>query len=123
MTNNLVNQQWLLANRPTTEPQASNFELHETPVTEPADGQILVRTLWLSVDPYMRGRMRDVPSYVPPVQIGEVMTGGGVGEVIASKAPDFAVGDIVESMLLTACRAAPASARCGRCPREDGTAG
>ena len=95
----LTNRQWLLKSRPPGVPEAGNFELVEIPVPEPGDGEVLVRSVYLSLDPYMRGRMRDVKSYVPPVQIGELMEGGGVGEVIASNNPKFAKGDIVEGRL------------------------
>ena len=76
-----TNRQWLLKQRPSAMPSEDDFELVETPVPEPGDGQFVMRASVLSVDPYMRGRMRDVKSYVPPVQIGEVMTGASVGAV------------------------------------------
>jgi NADPH-dependent curcumin reductase CurA len=91
-----TNHQWLLKQRPAAMPSEDDFELVETPVPEPGDGEFVMRASVLSVDPYMRGRMRDVKSYVPPVQIGEVMTGASVGAVVASKHPDFTEGDIVE---------------------------
>ncbi len=94
-----TNLQWRLASRPPGEPEESDFELVETPLPEPGDGEVLMRSIYLSLDPYMRGRMRDVKSYVPPVQIGEVMVGGVVGEVVISKNPDFAPGDIVEGRI------------------------
>jgi NADPH-dependent curcumin reductase CurA len=84
-----------LASRPQGWPTEENFEVAEVAVPEPADGQILVRNLYMSVDPYMRGRMNDVKSYVPPFQIGAPLDGGAVGEVVASKADGFAVGDTV----------------------------
>ncbi|MCH8077664.1 MAG: NADP-dependent oxidoreductase [SAR324 cluster bacterium] len=90
-----VNRQWLLANRPPGWPSESDFELVETPVPEPAEGQFLVRNLWVSVDPYMRGRMRDVKSYVPPTALGAVMGGESVARVTASRHPDYAEGEIV----------------------------
>jgi NADPH-dependent curcumin reductase CurA len=77
-------------------PKESDFKLVESPVPEPEAGEILVRTLYVSVDPYMRGRMNDVKSYSPPVQIGEVMGSGAVGEIAASQNAHFQVGDIVE---------------------------
>lgn len=80
-----TNTQVLLANRPTGWVQESNFSIVETPIPKPGPGQILVRNDWLSLDPYMRGRMNDVKSYSPPVQIGEVMAGGTVGEVQAGE--------------------------------------
>ena len=73
-----------LASRPEGEPTPEDFELAEVPVPEPGEGEILVRNEYLSVDPYMRGRMRDVKSYMPPFEVGEVMTGGAVGQVVAS---------------------------------------
>jgi hypothetical protein len=91
-----TNHQWLLKQRPAAMPSEDDFELVETPVPEPGDGQFVMRASVLSVDPYMRGRMRDVKSYVPPVQIGEVMTGASVGAVVASRHPEFKEGDIVE---------------------------
>ena len=95
----LTNRRWLLASRPPAAPEAGNFELAEVPVPDPGEGEVLVRSIYLSLDPYMRGRMRDVKSYVPPVQIGEVMECGGVGEVVASNNAKFASGDIVEGRL------------------------
>jgi NADPH-dependent curcumin reductase CurA len=79
-------------------PKESDFKLVETPVSQPGPGEILVRMSYVSVDPYMRGRMNDVKSYAPPVQIGEVMGGGAVGRVTASKNPQFAAGDYVEGL-------------------------
>jgi NADPH-dependent curcumin reductase CurA len=74
-----------------------NFELARVEVDPPADGQVLVRNLCMSVDPYMRGRMNDVKSYVPPFQIGQPLEGGAVGEVVESRAPGLSSGDIVTS--------------------------
>jgi NADPH-dependent curcumin reductase CurA len=96
MPSNDVNRQWLLANRPVGWPKESDFKLAEGPVPEPGRGEVLVRTLWLSVDPYMRGRMRDVKSYAPPVPVGGVMEGGAVAKVLASDNPKFVPADIVE---------------------------
>jgi len=84
-----------LASRPVGLPKAENFALVTVDVPEPADGQIVIRNTVMSVDPYMRGRMNDVKSYAPPFALGEVMTGGAVGEVVASNSPDVAVGDTV----------------------------
>ncbi len=81
--------------RPHGEPQKSDFALVETAVPDPGPGQVLVRNRFLSVDPYMRGRMRDAKSYVPPFALGAVMTGMAVGEVVASQSPDLAAGDSV----------------------------
>lgn len=88
-----INRQFVLASRPTGFPLESNFNLLETPLPKLNSGEFLVRAHYLSLDPYMRGRMNDVKSYAAPVQIGEVMTGGVVGEVVESKHPDFNVGD------------------------------
>lgn len=85
--------------RPIGLPQLEHFELAAVGLPEPKAGEVLVRNLWLSVDPYMRGRMYDRESYVPPFQIGAALEGGAVGEVIASQNPDFAPGDLVMSML------------------------
>ena len=95
---NTINQQWLLASRPTGEPTADNFKLVEAAVPELADGQVLVRHHYLSLDPYMRGRMNDGKSYAMPQPLDEVMGGGTVGEVVASRNPAFAVGDSVLGM-------------------------
>ncbi len=89
----MTNRQFLLAARPVGLPKDSDFNLVETPVPTPAANQFLVRAHYLSVDPYMRGRMNDVKSYAKPVQIGEVMTGGVVGKVVASNHPDYNAGD------------------------------
>jgi NADPH-dependent curcumin reductase CurA len=94
-----TNKQILLASRPTGWVEETNFKLVETPVPQIADGQVLVRNHFLSLDPYMRGRMNDTKSYAAPVNIGDVMIGGTAGEVVASKNPKFAVGDKVVGML------------------------
>ena len=86
-----------LASRPTGLPSAANFSLATVDVPTPSDGQVLVRNLFMSVDPYMRGRMNDMKSYVPPFQVGQPLEGGAVGEVIESRAPAMAVGSIVIS--------------------------
>jgi NADPH-dependent curcumin reductase CurA len=93
-----ANKQVTLAARPNGMPKESDFKFVETPVPQPGPGEILVRVLYVSVDPYMRGRMNDMKSYAPPVQIGEVMGGGAVGKVIASENAQFAAGDFVEGM-------------------------
>jgi len=93
------NRQILLASRPTGWVEESNFKLVETPVPAIADGQVLVRNHFLSLDPYMRGRMNDTKSYAAPVNLGDVMIGGTAGEVVASKHPKFNVGDKVVGML------------------------
>ena len=94
-----VNRQWLLVNRPAGWPREADFKLAESPAPQPGPGQFLARVLWLSVDPYMRGRMRDVKSYAPPVPLNGVMEGGTVAKVVASQHPKFKVGDIVEGRL------------------------
>lgn len=93
------NRQIRLASRPSGRPVESNFTLTEDVIPEPGDGELLVRNLYLSVDPYMRGRMDDVKSYVPPFEIGDVLEAGVVGEVIASRNEAFADGDFVCGML------------------------
>jgi NADPH-dependent curcumin reductase CurA len=90
-----VNRRIVLASRPTGKPDASHFRLEEEPIAQPADRQLLLRTLYLSLDPYMRGRMSDAPSYAPPVAVGDVMVGGTVCRVETSRHPDFATGDVV----------------------------
>ena len=87
----------VLASRPIGEPKKSDFRSEEYPVPAPASGQVLLRTVWLSLDPYMRGRMSDAASYAAPVQIGDVMEGGTVSEVVASNNAAFQKGDIVLS--------------------------
>ena len=95
---------WHLKSRPQGMPTADNFELKEVELPPLADGMIRVRNRWLSVDPYMRGRMNDVKSYVPPFQLGEPMDGGAVGEVVESRADGFAPGDLVQHMARLARR-------------------
>ncbi|URD60925.1 NADP-dependent oxidoreductase [Sphingomonas sp. KRR8] len=89
---------WNLKSRPTGMPTMDNFEFGETPLPALDDGMVHVRNRWLSVDPYMRGRMNDVKSYVPPFQIGAPLEGGAVGEVVESKDPNFVAGDWVLHM-------------------------
>lgn len=84
-----------LASRPTGAPTADNFSLETGPIPSPTAGEVLVEVLWLSLDPYMRGRMDDAKSYAVPVPIGGTMEGGAVGRVLESKADGLAVGDIV----------------------------
>jgi NADPH-dependent curcumin reductase len=87
----------VLASRPIGEPKPSDFRIEEYPVPAPGNGQVLLRTIWLSLDPYMRGRMSDAASYAAPVQIGGVMEGGTVSEVVVSNSAAFKKGDIVLS--------------------------
>jgi NADPH-dependent curcumin reductase CurA len=90
-----VNHQVRLASRPTGMTSAENWQFTEEPVAEPVEGGLVVKTLALSLDPAMRGWLNDAKSYIPPVGIGEVMRAGGIGRVVASRHPGFAVGDIV----------------------------
>jgi NADPH-dependent curcumin reductase len=91
------NRRIVLASRPEGEPTRDHFRLETLPIPEPGPGQILIRILWLSLDPYMRGRMSAVRSYAKPVEIGDMMEGGTVGEVVISNHPDYAPGDFVLS--------------------------
>nr|WP_284438505.1 NADP-dependent oxidoreductase [Halomicroarcula laminariae] len=95
-------RQWRLASRPTGEPTAENFELVTVDRPDPGPGEVLVRTLYLSVDPYMRGRMRDAESYAEPWGVGEPMEAGVVGEVAESNHDGFEPGDVVTGNLLWA---------------------
>ena len=94
----MQSKEWRLAKRPVGMPTADDFELASVDLPEPGPGEVLVRNHWMSVDPYMRGRMMDRESYVPPFQIGKALEGGAVGEVVASNADGFAPGDLVNSM-------------------------
>ncbi|GAB4337929.1 MAG: NADP-dependent oxidoreductase [Dehalococcoidia bacterium] len=90
-----TNRQVLLAARPVGFPRETDFELVARPIPEPGDGEVLVRNVYMSVDPYMRGRMNDVRSYVPPFQVGEPLQGAAAGVVVASRDPGFREGDVV----------------------------
>jgi hypothetical protein len=94
-----VNRQIALASRPVGFPKPSDFQMSETPMLWPSRGQVLVQTIYLSVDPYMWGRMSDTQSYAPPLAIGEMMPGGAVGRVLESADQRFAVGTVVHGML------------------------
>ena len=94
-----TNRQWLLHARPLGMVKESDFELRTSPVPKPGDGQVLVRTRWLAFEPAMRGWMVDRPNYIPPVEIGEVMRGMAVGEVVESNLDGYAPGDRVSGML------------------------
>lgn len=100
MTNAIINKSWRLVSRPTREQPAGphNFELSENAMAEPAEGQLMVRHLFMSLDPYMRGRMNDAKSYAEPQKLGDTMGGGTVGEVIASRHPKYKEGDRVVGM-------------------------
>ena len=89
------NRRIVLAARPDGEPRLSDFRMEEADAPAPAEGQVLLRNIWLSLDPYMRGRMNAGRSYANPVEVGEVMVGGTVSEVAASRHPGFKEGDIV----------------------------
>ena len=89
------NRRWVLASRPHGAPVPENFRLEEDDIATPGEGQVLLRTVYLSLDPYMRGRMSDEPSYSPPVDIGGVMVGGTVSRVVESNHPDYQPGDWV----------------------------
>jgi NADPH-dependent curcumin reductase len=93
------NRRIVLASRPSGWVSEDNFRIETAPVPSPKDGEVLVKNLWLSLDPYMRGRMNDTKSYAAKQELGEVMIGGTVGEVVESKNPKFAVGDKVLGML------------------------
>ncbi len=97
--NTPVNHQFRLARRPVGMVERSDFDYTEAPVGEPGDGEVLVKVLYLSLDPAMRGWMKEGKSYVPPVAIGEVMRAGAVGRVIASRVPELVVGDHVVGMM------------------------
>jgi NADPH-dependent curcumin reductase CurA len=92
-----MNRQILLKSRPAGEPSAANFELVRRPVPRPDEGQVLLRTLYLSLDPYMRGRMSAGASYAASAELGRPMVGGTVSEVAESRNPGFVVGDVVLS--------------------------
>ena len=94
------NQQIHLVSRPQGTPTADNFRIVDAATPQPADGEVLVRALYLSVDPYMRGRMSDRPSYVPPFELGQTMGGAVVGQVVESKFDGLQSGDIVMGQLL-----------------------
>ncbi|MBD2683513.1 MULTISPECIES: NADP-dependent oxidoreductase [Nostoc] len=93
--NSSMNQQILLNSRPIGEPKESDFALVETPIPEPGEGEVLNRTIYLSLDPYMRGRMSDRASYAAAVELGSVMVGGTVSQVMKSNHPQFSAGDFV----------------------------
>jgi hypothetical protein len=90
-----INRQILLKSRPDGAPGLGNFELMETPTPAPGEGEVLMRIIYLSLDPYMRGRMSAAKSYATPAAIGQPMVGGTVGEIVKSRNPNYSVGDIV----------------------------
>ena len=91
-------QRIALASRPTGAPTPDNFSLESAEIPTPGEGQILVRVHYMSLDPYMRGRMDDAKSYAAPVPLGGTMEGGAVGEVLASNSPQFQPGDFAFGM-------------------------
>jgi NADPH-dependent curcumin reductase CurA len=95
MPNTGLRQSIVLKRRPSGEPVPEDFGVLEDAIPAPGPGEVVTRTIWLSIDPYMRGRLREEQTYAVAIQIGEVMTGETVGEVIASAHPDFVLGDIV----------------------------
>ena len=95
----MLNKEIRLASRPAGMPTLDNFNIADADLTQLNDGEVSVRTLYISVDPYLRGRMREGRSYVPPFEIGQVIMSGVVGEVVESRAPEFAPGDFVTGML------------------------
>ncbi len=90
-----TNRRVLLKSRPVGEPKPSDFAIEDGPMPAPREGEVLVRTIWLSLDPYMRGRMNDAKSYSAPVELGQPMVGGTVGAVVESRHPGFRPGDFV----------------------------
>lgn len=90
-----TNLQIQLAARPVGFPKLSDFKAAETPIPQPTEGEVLLETMWLSVDPYMRGRMSDAKSYAEPVKLGEVMVGGTICRVVESKSEKLKVGDVI----------------------------
>lgn len=93
--NELINTRVLLAKRPVGEPQREHFKIEKVPVRDLEKGEVLIKVLWLSLDPYMRGRMSDAPSYAKPVEIGEVMQGETAGRILHSRSDRLKVGDYV----------------------------
>lgn len=98
MASTLRSREVRLARRPVGAPKPDDFDVAEVEVAAPGEGEVQVRNRWMSVDPYMRGRMYDRPSYVPPFEIGKAMQGGAVGEVTASADGRFKAGDLVSTM-------------------------
>jgi NADPH-dependent curcumin reductase CurA len=91
----MQNKEIRFASRPSGIPTLDNFNLVEADVPQPAEGQVLVRTRYISVDPYLRGRMREGRSYIAPFEVGQVIESGGIGEVVESRAPNLQPGDMV----------------------------
>ena len=97
---NYKNRQVVLKKRPVGFPRLEDFEIKSEIIQEINYGEVLVKILWLSLDPYMRGRMSEAKSYAPPIKLGSVITGGAVGEVVISKCPHYKEGDIIEGFTL-----------------------
>ena len=95
MVSETVNKKWVLKKRPEGYPSLGDFDIVNSPIPDPKHGEVLIKTLYLSLDPYMRGRLRDAKSYASPVGLGEVITGEVVGRVIRSNYQSLEVGDIV----------------------------
>lgn len=95
----ITSREILLTKRPVGMPDMETFQFSETEIGDPAAGEVLVRNIWMSVDPYMRGRMYDRKSYIEPFEVGKALEGGAVGQVIKSNSDQLAVGDYVNSML------------------------
>ncbi|MGV3465965.1 MAG: NADP-dependent oxidoreductase, partial [Heyndrickxia sp.] len=89
-----MQKQIKLAKRPIGTPVMEDFAFIDAPIGTPSNGEVLVRTIYISVDPYLRGRMQDVKSYIPPFQLNEVITSGVIGQVVDSKSELFAKGDV-----------------------------
>ena len=113
----------VLKRRPHDEISTNDFEVREELIPTPGAGEVLTRTIWLSIDPYMRGRLREVQLYAPAVQIGEVMTGETAGEVIASAHPDFIAGDLVVGSRGWQTHSVTPGERLTKVPRRFGHAG
>jgi NADPH-dependent curcumin reductase CurA len=94
----MQNKEIRFASRPTGMPTLENFNIVDADLPIPSDGEVLVRTLYISVDPYLRGRMREGRSYVPPFEVGQVIESGAIGEVVQSRSPKFQPGDVVTGM-------------------------
>jgi NADPH-dependent curcumin reductase CurA len=94
----MQNKEIRFASRPAGMPTPDNFQFDDAEAPQPNEGEVLVRTLYISVDPYLRGRMREGRSYVPPFEVGQVIESGGLGEVVKSRSPRFQTGDIVTGM-------------------------
>ena len=95
----MENKEIRLASRPTGRPTLENFQFAETEAPQPSEGEVLVRLLYISVDPYLRGRMREGKSYVEPFEVGKVIKSGAVGDVVESRSPKFQPGDVVTGQL------------------------